>query len=52
MRDDTSFAHNVPQHSDDWDTTDSIMSGYRPACDRVVEVRMLRQLTACVDEIT
>jgi hypothetical protein len=28
------------------------MSVYGPACDRVFEVRTLRQLTACVDEIT
>ncbi|MET0477291.1 MAG: VWA domain-containing protein, partial [Actinomycetota bacterium] len=41
-----------PEPADDWDTTDSIMSVYGPACDRVFEVRTLRQLTACVDEIT
>jgi uncharacterized protein len=41
-----------PEPEDDWDTTDSIMSVYGPACDRVFEVRTLRQLTACVDEIT
>jgi uncharacterized protein with von Willebrand factor type A (vWA) domain len=41
-----------PEPRDDWDTTDSIMSAYAPACDRVFEVRTLRQLTACVDEIT
>ena len=34
------------------DTTDSIMSAYGAACDRVFEVRTLRRLTACVDEIT
>jgi hypothetical protein len=28
------------------------MATYAPACDRVFEVRTLRQLTACVDEIT
>ena len=36
----------------DWDTGDSIMSAYAPWCDRVFEVRNLRQLAACVDEIT
>jgi len=41
-----------PEPRDEWDTTDSIMSVYGPACDRVFEVRTLRQLTACVDEIT
>jgi uncharacterized protein len=41
-----------PEPRDDWDTTDSIMSVYGPSCDRVFEVRTLRQLTACVDEIT
>jgi uncharacterized protein len=41
-----------PEPAGDWDTTDSIMSVYGPACDRVFEVRTLRQLTACVDEIT
>jgi uncharacterized protein len=41
-----------PEPKQDWDTTDSIMSVYGAACDRVFEVRTLRQLTACVDEIT
>jgi uncharacterized protein with von Willebrand factor type A (vWA) domain len=41
-----------PEPRADWDTTDSIMAAYAPACDRVFEVRTLRQLTACVDEIT
>jgi uncharacterized protein len=41
-----------PEPRADWDTTDSIMSVYASACDRVFEVRNLRQLTACVDEIT
>jgi uncharacterized protein len=41
-----------PEPRADWDTTDSIMSAYAPACERVFEVRTLRQLTACVDEIT
>jgi len=35
-----------------WATTDSIMGVYAPWCDRVFEVRNLRQLAACVDEIT
>jgi uncharacterized protein len=39
-----------PQH--EWDTTDSIMGAYAPHCDQVFEVRNLRQLVACVDEIT
>jgi uncharacterized protein with von Willebrand factor type A (vWA) domain len=41
-----------PEPKEEWDTTDSIMSSYGAACDRVFEVRTLRQLTACVDEIT
>ncbi|HEU4400033.1 MAG TPA: VWA domain-containing protein [Actinomycetota bacterium] len=41
-----------PEPRADWDTSDSIMSVYTPWCDRVFEVRNLRQLTACVDEIT
>ncbi len=41
-----------PEPRADWDTTDSIMGVYAPWCDRVFEVRNLRQLTACVDEIT
>ena len=41
-----------PEPKADWDSTDSIMATYAPACDRVFEVRTLRQLTACVDEIT
>lgn len=41
-----------PEPRAEWDTTDSIMSAYGAACDRVFEVRTLRQLTACVDEIT
>ena len=41
-----------PEPRADWDSTDSIMATYAPACDRVFEVRTLRQLTACVDEIT
>jgi uncharacterized protein with von Willebrand factor type A (vWA) domain len=41
-----------PEPREEWDTTDSIMTVYGSACDRVFEVRTLRQLTACVDEIT
>jgi uncharacterized protein len=41
-----------PEPRDEWDTTDSIMSAYAPHCDQVFEVRNLRQLAACVDEIT
>jgi uncharacterized protein with von Willebrand factor type A (vWA) domain len=41
-----------PEPRDEWDTTDSIMSAYTPHCDQVFEVRNLRQLAACVDEIT
>jgi uncharacterized protein with von Willebrand factor type A (vWA) domain len=41
-----------PEPRADWDTGDSIMAAYAPACERVFEVRTLRQLTACVDEIT
>jgi uncharacterized protein with von Willebrand factor type A (vWA) domain len=41
-----------PEPHAEWDTTDSIMNLYGAACDRVFEVRTLRQLTACVDEIT
>jgi uncharacterized protein with von Willebrand factor type A (vWA) domain len=41
-----------PEPRADWDTSDSIMGAYAPWCDRVFEVRNLRQLAACVDEIT
>jgi uncharacterized protein with von Willebrand factor type A (vWA) domain len=41
-----------PEPQADWDTSDSIMRAYAPHCDRVFEVRNLRQLVACVDEIT
>jgi uncharacterized protein len=41
-----------PEPRAEWDTSDSIMGVYAPWCDRVFEVRNLRQLTACVDEIT
>jgi uncharacterized protein len=41
-----------PEPRADWDTTDSLMGVYAPCCDRVFEVRNLRQLTACVDEVT
>jgi len=41
-----------PEPHADWDTTDSLMGLYATHCDRVFEVRNLRQLTACIDEIT
>ncbi|HEX2159441.1 MAG TPA: VWA domain-containing protein [Actinomycetes bacterium] len=41
-----------PEPQDEWDTTDSIMSTYAPHCEQVFEVRNLRQLVTCVDEIT
>ena len=41
-----------PEPQAEWDSTDSIMSTYAPYCDQVFEVRNLRQLIACVDEIT
>jgi uncharacterized protein with von Willebrand factor type A (vWA) domain len=41
-----------PEPRQEWDTTDSIMSTYASDCDQVFEVRNLRQLAACVDEIT
>ena len=41
-----------PEPRSGWDTTDSVMSLYAAVCDRVFEVRNLRQLTACVYEIT
>jgi uncharacterized protein len=41
-----------PEPREGWDTTDSIMAAYAPHCDQVFEVRNLRQLVACVDEIT
>jgi uncharacterized protein with von Willebrand factor type A (vWA) domain len=41
-----------PEPRADWDASDSIMGAYAPWCDRVFEVRNLRQLAACVDEIT
>jgi uncharacterized protein with von Willebrand factor type A (vWA) domain len=40
-----------PEPRAEWDTTDSVMGLYTPHCDRVFEVRNLRQLVACVDEI-
>jgi uncharacterized protein with von Willebrand factor type A (vWA) domain len=41
-----------PEPQAEWDTADSIMAAYAPHCDQVFEVRNLRQLVACVDEIT
>jgi uncharacterized protein len=41
-----------PEPRPEWDTFDSVMSLYAPTCDRVFEVRNLRQLSECVVEIT
>jgi uncharacterized protein with von Willebrand factor type A (vWA) domain len=41
-----------PEPEGDWDTTDSIVSAYRPAFDGVFEVRNLRQLADAVYRIT
>jgi hypothetical protein len=41
-----------PEPIDDWDTTDSIVSVYRPMLDGVFEVRNLRQLAEAVYRIT
>ncbi len=41
-----------PEPESDWDTTDSIVSAYRPAFDGVFEVRNLRQLAGAVYRIT
>jgi len=41
-----------PEPRAEWDGFDSVMSLYAPTCDRVFEVRNLRQLTECVVEIT
>jgi uncharacterized protein with von Willebrand factor type A (vWA) domain len=40
-----------PEPCQQWDTTDSLMRLYRTCCDQVFEVRNLRQLSDCVDEI-
>jgi uncharacterized protein with von Willebrand factor type A (vWA) domain len=40
-----------PEPRPQWDTTDSLMGLYGTCCDRVFEVRNLRQLSACIDEI-
>ena len=41
-----------PEPRAEWDTTDSVMSLYAQHCDRVFEVRNLRQLADCVYEIS
>jgi uncharacterized protein with von Willebrand factor type A (vWA) domain len=41
-----------PEPRAEWNGFDSVMSLYAPTCDRVFEVRNLRQLTDCVLEIT
>jgi uncharacterized protein len=40
-----------PEPRQEWDTTDSLMGLYATCCDQVFEVRSLRQLSACIDEI-
>jgi uncharacterized protein with von Willebrand factor type A (vWA) domain len=40
-----------PEPRQEWDTTDSLMALYGTCCDQVFEVRNLRQLSACIDEI-
>jgi uncharacterized protein len=40
-----------PEPRREWDTTDSLIGLYATCCDQVFEVRNLRQLSACIDEI-
>ncbi len=40
-----------PEPRNEWDTTDSLIGLYATCCDQVFEVRNLRQLSACIDEI-
>jgi hypothetical protein len=40
-----------PEPRQQWDTTDSLMALYATCCDQVFEVRNLRQLSACIDQI-
>jgi uncharacterized protein with von Willebrand factor type A (vWA) domain len=40
-----------PEPRAEWDTTDSALASYAPYCDRVFEVRTLRQLAAAVESI-
>jgi uncharacterized protein len=40
-----------PEPRADWGTTDSALAAYAPYCDRVFEVRTLRQLAAAVESI-
>jgi uncharacterized protein with von Willebrand factor type A (vWA) domain len=40
-----------PEPRAEWDTTDSALAAYAPHCDRVFEVRTLRQLSAAVESI-
>lgn len=40
-----------PEPQVEWDTTDSALAAYAPHCDRVFEVRTLRQLAAAVESI-
>jgi uncharacterized protein with von Willebrand factor type A (vWA) domain len=41
-----------PEPAAQWNTTDSVMAQYAPACDTVFEVRNLRQLESAVYRIT
>jgi uncharacterized protein len=40
-----------PEPRAEWDSTDSVIGAYAPYCDRVFEVRTLRQLAAAVETI-
>ena len=40
-----------PEPREQWDTEDSEMSTYAPYCHGVFEVRNLRQLISCVEEL-
>src|SRR5438132_736680 len=41
-----------PEPEAEWDTTDSVMSGYAVSCDATFEVGTLRQLEACIYQIS
>jgi len=40
-----------PEPRAEWDTSDSVLAAYAPYCDRVFEVRTLRQLAGAVETI-
>jgi hypothetical protein len=40
-----------PEPRAEWNSTDSVIGAYAPYCDRVFEVRTLRQLAAAVEAI-